>query len=172
LLLVQTARLAGLGQGLSAGLARWRPDRAVHDPGKIVTDLVAALALGGDCLADVAVLRAQPELFGPVASDPVVSRLVARLAADVPRSLKAIRAARAAARERAWALAGPAAPGAGGGLVLLDVDATIVTSCSEKEHATPTWKKTFGFHPVRREALSIRAEVRDHRRCPCRSRAA
>jgi len=148
LLLVQTARLAGLGQGLSAGLARWRPDRAVHDPGKIVTDLVVALALGGDCLADVAVLRAQPELFGPVASDPVVSRLIARLAADAPRSLKAIRAARAAARERAWALAGPAAPGAGGGLVVLDVDATIVTSCSEKEQAAPTWKKTFGFHPL------------------------
>ena len=51
-----------------------------------------ALALGGDCLADVAMLRAQPELFGPVASDPVVSRLVSRLAADAPRALKAIRA--------------------------------------------------------------------------------
>ena len=25
--------------------------------------------MGGDCLADVAVLRAQPELAGPVASD-------------------------------------------------------------------------------------------------------
>jgi hypothetical protein len=36
-------------------------------PQKILTDLVA-LALGGDCLADVAVLRAQPELCGPVAS--------------------------------------------------------------------------------------------------------
>jgi hypothetical protein len=35
-----------------------------------------ALALGGDCLADVAMLRSQPELSGPVASDPVVSRLV------------------------------------------------------------------------------------------------
>jgi DDE family transposase len=148
LLLVQTARLAGLAQGLSSGLARWRANRAVHDPGKIVTDLVVALALGGDCLADVAVLRAQPELFGPVASDPVVSRLIAALAADAPRSLTAIRAARAAARERVWALAGNAAPGAGGGLVPLDVDATIVASCSEKEQAAPTWKKTFGFHPL------------------------
>jgi hypothetical protein len=148
LLLVQAAALTGLGQGLSAGLARWRPSRAVHDPGKIVTDLVVALALGGDCLADVAVLRAQPGLFGPVASDPVVSRLIARLAADAPRSLKAIRAARSAARERVWALAGPAAPGAGGGLIPLDVDATVVTSCSEKEQAAPTWKKTFGFHPL------------------------
>ena len=55
-----------------------------------------ALALGGDCLADVAVLRAQPELFGPVASDPVVPRLVASLAADTPRALKPTRAAQAA----------------------------------------------------------------------------
>jgi hypothetical protein len=41
------------------------------------------------------VLREQSDLAGPVASDPVVSRLVAVLAADLPRSLKAIRAARA-----------------------------------------------------------------------------
>jgi hypothetical protein len=148
LLLATTLQVTGLDRGLSAGLARWRAPRAVHDPGKIVTDLVMALALGGDCLADVAVLRAQPQLFGPVASDPVVSRLIARLAVDASRSLKAIRAARAAARERAWALAGAAAPGAAGGLVPLDVDATIVTACSEKEQAAPTWKKTFGFHPL------------------------
>ena len=75
------------------------------------------LALGGDCLADIAVLRAEPALFGPVASDPVVSRLVARLAGDAPRALKAIRAARAAARGRAWELAGESAPGADGGRV-------------------------------------------------------
>ena len=93
-------------------------------------------------------LRAQPELFGPVASDPVVSRLVARLAAEAPRALKAIRAARAAARQRAWELAGDAAPGTADGLILVDIDATIVTACSEKEQAAATWKKTFGFHPL------------------------
>jgi hypothetical protein len=114
----------------------------------MITDLAVGLALGGDCLADVAMLRAQPELFGPVASDPVVSRLVTRLAADAPRALKAIRAARAAGRARAWDLAGEAAPGAGGGLVTVDIDATIVTSCSEKEQAMPTWKKTYGHHPL------------------------
>jgi len=54
---------------------------------------------------------------------------------------------------------------------VLDVDATLVLAHSEKEGATGTRKKTFGFHPVRREALLIRAEVRDHRRRPCRSRA-
>jgi hypothetical protein len=120
----------------------------VHSPGKIITGLAVAVALGGDCLADVAMLRAQPEIFGPAASDPVVSRLVTRLAADVPRALKAIRAARAAARQRAWELAGDAAPGADGGLVTVDIDATIVTSCSEKEQAMPTWKKTYGHHPL------------------------
>ena len=79
---------------------------------------------------------------------PVVSRLVAALAGDGPRALKAIRAARAAARERAWALAGDAAPGADGGLVTIDLDATIVIAHSEKEQASPTWKKTFGYHPM------------------------
>jgi len=148
LLLTQALRVTGLDRGLDAALERWRPARAAHSPGKIVTDLAVALALGGDCLADVAVLRAQPELFGPVASDPVVSRLVTRLAADAPRALKAIRAARAAARQRAWDLAGDAAPGADGGLVTVDIDATIVTSCSEKEQAAPTWKKTYGHHPL------------------------
>ena len=72
----------------------------------------------------------------------------ARLAADAPRALKAIRAARAAARERAWDLAGDAAPGADGGLVTVDIDATIVIAHSEKEQAAPTWKKTYGLHPL------------------------
>ena len=147
-LLTQTLRATGLDRGLSAALERWRPGRAVHDPGKVVTDLAVALALGGACLADIAMLRAQPRLFGLAASDPVVSRLVTRLAADTPRALKAIRTARAAARNRAWGLAGDAAPGADRGLIIVDIDATIVTSCPEKEQATPTWKKTYGFHPL------------------------
>src|SRR5215471_17742847 len=147
-LLWETMRVTGLGRGLSEGLARWRAPRAVRDPGKIIADLAAAVALGGDCLADIAVLREQPALAGPVASDPVVSRLVSQLAGDLPRALKAVRAARAAARERAWALAGEAVPGADGGLVTVDLDATIVIAHSDKDQAAPTWKKTFGFHPM------------------------
>ena len=76
LLLAETLRVTGLGEGLADGLSRWRTPRAVHDPGKILTDLAMTLALGGDCLADIAVLRSQPDLAGPVASGPVVSRLV------------------------------------------------------------------------------------------------
>jgi Transposase DDE domain group 1 len=148
LLLAEALRVTGLGRGLSTGLARWRSPRAVHDPGKILSDLVMTLALGGDCLADVAVLRAWPELAGPVASDPVVSRLISVLAAEGPRALRAVRQARAAARERAWALAGDRAPGADGSLIPVDIDATIVLAHSEKEKAAPTWKKTYGFHPL------------------------
>ena len=147
-LLWETMRVTGLSRALSQGLARWRAPRAVHDPGKIVADLAAAVALGGDCLADIAILREQPALAGPVASDPMVSRLVSGLAADLPRALKAVRAARAAARELAWARAGDTAPGAGGGLVTVDLDATVVIAHSDKEQAAPTWKKTFGFHPM------------------------
>jgi hypothetical protein len=146
--LTQALRATGLDRGLTAALERWRAPRAAHDPGKIIADLAVAVAAGGDCLADVAMLRAQPELFGPVASDPVVSRLVSALAADAPAALKAIRMVRAAARGRAWELAGDAAPGADGGLVTVDAGATIVTACPEKEQAAPTWKKTFGFHPL------------------------
>ena len=148
-LVTRAARVTGLDAGLSAGLSRWRAPRAVHDPGKVITDLAVMLALGGDCLADAAMRRAEPELFGPVASDPVISRLVSALAADAPRALKAIRGARAAARDRAWRTAGAAAPGAAGGLVTADLDATIVIAHPDKENAAPAWKRTRGSHPLR-----------------------
>jgi Transposase DDE domain group 1 len=112
LLLTETARVTGLQAGLPAALGRWRAPRAMHDPGKIVLDLVVAVALRGNCLADIGVLRAEPGLFGPVASDPV-SRLVPQLAADAPAAMTAIGKARSGARERAWKLAGDAAPGTG-----------------------------------------------------------
>ena len=146
LLLTEALRVTGLDEGLDGGLERWRARRAVHDPGKIIADLAVALALGGDCLADIAMLRAQPELFGPVASDPVVSRLIIAAGRDAAAGAEGDpRRAGRCARQRAWALAGETAPGAGGELITVDIDATIVTSCSEKEQAAPTWKKTYGL---------------------------
>ena len=79
-LLVETIRTSGIDAEMSAALRRWRKPLAVHDPGKIVLDLAMSLALGGDCLADVNLLRAEPAVYGSVASDPTVSRLV-----DTPR---------------------------------------------------------------------------------------
>jgi hypothetical protein len=149
-LLVHTARAAGLSRELSARLGLWRRPLAIHDPGKIVLDLAVAVALGGDCTADVAVLRAQPGVFGLVASDPTVSRLVATLAADVDAALGAIGSARAVARERVWGWAGAPVQD---GTVVIDLDATLVIAHSEKESATRTWKSSenkrgFRFHPL------------------------
>ncbi len=151
LLLRQTVRASGVERSLSSALAPWRSSRTVHDPGKVLVDVAVAVALGGDCLADVAVARAQPGLFGQVASDPTVSRLISRLAGDVETALPAIRAARAQARTAVWARRRPLAgtPGSrDGGQVIVDLDATLVTAHSEKENAEPTYKRGFGFAPM------------------------
>jgi len=149
--LVETVRAAGLDRALSWALAPWRKPLAVHDPAKVLLDLALTLAVGGDCLADVAVLRAEPGVYGRVASDPTVSRTIDVLAADANRALAAIGAARAAARARVWALTGGQAPDAGADArnpLVIDVDATLVTAHSDKEHARPTFKRGFGFHPL------------------------
>jgi hypothetical protein len=73
LLVRQAVRWSGLDRALSRALAPWRVGRAVHDPGKVLLDLAIAVALGGDCAADIAVVRAQPSLFGEVASDPTLA---------------------------------------------------------------------------------------------------
>jgi len=149
--LLRTAQAVGLTTALTEALAPWRKPLARHDPGKIVLDLAVSLAIGGDCLADLAQLRAAPEVFGLVASDPTVSRCIDALAADAPAALAAINTARAAARERAWSLAGPNAPDHAvdaSSPVVIDVDATLVGAHSEKESAAPTFKRGFGFHPL------------------------
>lgn len=143
-LLARTAAAVGLDVGLSSVFARWRRPTAVHDPGKVLLDLAVAVALGGDCLADVAVLREQPAVFGPVASDPTVSRLLDLLARDVDAAIGAINRARAAARARAWTAAGPSAPDHGVDSdrpLVLDVDASLVTAHSEKEFARPNFER-------------------------------
>lgn len=115
---------------------------AVHDPAKVLLDLALGLAVRGDCLADVAVLRAEPSVFGPVASDPTVSRTIDRLAQDATATLAAIDTARVTARARAWTLAGDHAPDRGidaGRPLIIDVDATLVTAHSDKQGAAPTF---------------------------------
>ena len=150
-LLTETVAAAGLDTALSAALAPWRKPLAVHDPGKVALDLALALALGGDCLADIAVLRAEPGIYGRVASDPTVSRTLDALAADAPAALTAINRARAAVRARVWRLAGAHAPdhdATAAAPLVIDVDATLVTAHSEKESAAPTFKRGFGHHPL------------------------
>lgn len=146
-LLVETARAVGLDSGLSAGLAPWRLDRAVHDPGKAVLDLAVSAAMGGRCPADLAVLRAVAPVFGPVASDATVSRAVARLVADDGgvAAEAAIWSALAAAREVAWRHGGAPVQD---GMIVIDPDATLVAAHSAKQGAKKTFKKTVGHHPL------------------------
>ena len=149
--LQETARASGLDRLLRAALEPLRAARAVHDPAQVLLDLAVTLALGGGCLADVAVLRAEPGVYGSVASDPTVSRTIDALAKDAPRALAAINAARAAARARVWELAGEHAPDhevSAEQPLVVDIDATLVTSHSDKEAARPTFKRGFGHHPL------------------------
>lgn len=164
-LLADLADATGLTAAFSEALAPLRVRRGGHDPGRVAADVAVMLADGGEAIADLAVLRDQPGLFGTVASDPTAWRVLADLDTE---ALVRLRAARAAAREVAWAqrfetrgqlpqvsAAGRVVPG-----LVLDVDASIVVCHSEKESATRTWKMTFGYHPLfcfldnTREALS------------------
>lgn len=150
-LLTETGRATGLDTALSAALAPWRKPWAVHDPGKVLLDLAVSLALGGDTLSDIDTLRAEPELYGRVASDPTISRLISTLAENEVHALRALDQARHVARRRAWELAGIHAPdhsSTAGDPLIIDIDATLITAHSEKQSAAPTFKRGFGFHPL------------------------
>ena len=118
--------------------------RRRHPDAAVLRDLAVMLADGGDCLSDLAVLRDQPALFGPVASTPTAWRVIERTASD-PDGLARLRAARAHARARAWAAGGD--PDVE--LLIIDADATLVLAQTDaKEGAAGTYKGSFGFAPL------------------------
>ena len=131
--------------GLTGALGWRQPDgRRRHPDAAVLRDLAVMLADGGDCLSDLAVLRDQPALFGPVASTPTAWRVLERTARD-PDGLARLRAARAHARARAWAVGGD--PDVE--LLIIDADATLVLAHSDaKEGAAGTYKHSFGFAPL------------------------
>ena len=141
-LLRELAGATGLIDAWDAALIGTYKAMPIHFPGSVLVDLAVAIADGADSISDLKVLRDHPEVFGPVASTPTAWRVLDRVS-DAHLSL--LRQGRATARAAAWAA------GAGPDLdseLCLDIDASIVTAHSEKEDAAPTWKKTFGFHPI------------------------
>jgi hypothetical protein len=101
-----------------------------------------SVADGATSISGLRALRDQPGIFGPVASTPTAWRALDKVSEG---HLSLLRAGRAKARAAAWAAG--AAPELSAELVL-DFDATVVVAHSEKEGAAPTWKHTFGFHPL------------------------
>ncbi len=140
---------AGLTAELSRALAR-RSFAPVHDRGQVLIDVAVMLVDGGEAIADIDVLRHQSSVLGPVASAPTVWRALDEL---TPAAMKRIEKARARTRRHGWAQL-PALPASKvadtdlGDLVVLDVDATLVTAHSEKENAAATFKRGFGYHPL------------------------
>ena len=140
-LLAQAADKLGLTTALSLRLGSIKQRRRGHDPGRVMRDLAVMLADGGECVSDLGTVRDQQALFGPVASDSTAFRVIDRIASE-PGLLDALRAAHASARERFWALHG--APQR----LAIDVDATLITTHSEKENAAGNYKGGYGFHPL------------------------
>jgi hypothetical protein len=140
-LLAGVADKVGLTTALSLRLAVLKARRRGHDPGRVIRDLAVMLADGGECVSDLGAVRDQEALLGAVASASTAFRVIDRVA-STPGMLDAVRAAHARARERFWERRGVAER------LTIDVDATLVTSHSEKENAAGNYKGGYGFHPL------------------------
>ena len=144
-MLRELAERTGLSAQVTAALADTYRGPWVYAPGAVFADLAAAVADGADCIDGVGQLCGDREhVFGAKASTTTMWRLVDERidAAHLP----GVRAARAAARAAAWAAG--ANPNAGDWLHI-DIDATLVVDHSDnKTGAAPTWKKTYGHHPL------------------------
>jgi hypothetical protein len=144
---------SGLTEAFSDALAGSRERRSGHHPGRVLTDLAVLLADGGRSISDLAVLRDQPTLFGPVASTATAWRVLDTID---PAALNRVRAARARAREQLWAqraeTVGPVGGHLAGGRtwpgLRIMFDATLVTAHSDKQAAAANFKGGYGFHPL------------------------
>jgi hypothetical protein len=139
-LLMDLADDVGLSGALSVALAPTKARRRGHDRGQVLVDLAVGLADGATAITDVArTFGPQPELFGPIASTATTWRM---LGAIDDAALERIATARAQARREAWAA------GADPRFYVIDIDATLIESHSEKDQAAPNYKHSFGFHPL------------------------
>ncbi len=138
-LLADMAEESGLQDDLSVALSPLVRRRRKHDPGRVLVDLAVMAADGGGYSSDLAPLRDQPALFGPVASQPTAWRLLDAIDENIRAR---IATARASARARVWAA------GLAPRSFTLDFDATLINVHTEKQNATPTYKSGFGLHPL------------------------
>jgi len=143
----------GLTGALSRAVRR-RGFSPVHDRGRVLVDAAVCIADGGRVLSDLAALRDQAELYGPVASDATLWRALEEIG-DAQRAR--IATARAKIRRRVWTLIAarhgriPPSRVADvdlGKTVVIRLDATIQIAHSDKQGATGTFKGSYGHHPL------------------------
>ena len=143
----------GLTGALSKAVAR-RGFTPVHDRGRVLVDAAVCIADGGRALSDLAALRDQAELYGPVTSDATLWRALEEIG-DTQR--ERIASARARIRRRVWTLIAarhgriPPSRVADvdlGKTVVIRLDATIQVAHSDKQGAAGTFKGSYGHHPL------------------------
>ncbi len=133
----------GLGASLSTAIP-WAGERApLHDRGTVLTHAMLMLAAGGEACSDIEFLVPQQRLFGQVASD---STLYRTMRAITPSVLADLTAQAAITRAGVWRRM---AATTGTGMVVLDIDASLVQIHSQNKAGTgPNYKGGFGFAPM------------------------
>jgi hypothetical protein len=120
----------------------------------VLADAAVMIADGGTAMSDLATLRDQGELFGPVASDPTLWRAFSEIG---PAERDRVARARARTRAHVWGLIqarhGRVPPSRVGdrdlgSTVVVRMDASILIAHSDKEQAAGTFKRTYGHHPL------------------------
>ena len=132
-----------LGDSLSARIPLTGERLPIHDRGKVLMHTALMLAGGGESCADIEHLRLQSDLFGSVPSDSTVFRTFHQLDGATRTSIVV---AMAEMRAKVWSRSSATT---GSSPVIFDIDASLVEIHTDgKQHAAPTYKGGFGFHPM------------------------
>lgn len=131
-------------------LGQFVPSGARHRPGTILGSLAVMLADGGEHVSDLDILRTGAGVFGKVASNATVSRFFERTVTNPEIFSYGFATLTRELRSRVWESAGdrnPALNATALDPLIIDLDATLVTSHSDKEQAVGTYKGGYGFAP-------------------------
>jgi hypothetical protein len=133
----------GLGDALSCRIPWGGSGFPLHDRGKVLVQSALMLAGGGESCLDIEHLRIGGDLFASVPSDTTVARTFHEI---TPSTRSGIAEAMAETRAQVWSRSSSTT---GTAPVVLDIDASVVEIHSEnKEQTAPTFKGSFGFHPL------------------------
>jgi hypothetical protein len=131
-------------------LGQFVPSGAWHRPGTILGSLAVMLAGGGEHVSDLDILRTGAGVFGKVASNATISRFFERTVTNPDLFSYGFATLTRELRSRVWEAArerNPALRATAREPLTIDLDATLVTSHSDKEMAVGTYKGGYGFAP-------------------------